>query len=114
MDENLHPSITICDAVVSGQFDWGTCLFVVNAGLQKAKEYDWKDSNMALFGSDVEKNIKSKLSNTSSRTLDCDLQIAFLRSAFYAVLFGRRFSKDMGLYIFGPGCFPSKSTSLKD
>ena len=30
-------------------------------GLQKAKEYDWKDSNMALFGSDVEKNIKSKI-----------------------------------------------------
>lgn len=29
-------------------------------GLRKAKEYDWKDSNMALFGSDVEKNIKSK------------------------------------------------------
>ena len=69
---------------------------------------------MALFGSDVEKNIKSKLSNTSSRTLDCDLRIAFLRSAFYALLFGRRFSKDMSLYTLGPGCFPSESTSLKD
>lgn len=33
-------------------------LFII-AGLRKAKEYDWKDSNMALFGSDVEKNIKS-------------------------------------------------------
>jgi len=30
------------------------------SGLQKAKEYDWKDSNMALFGSDVEKNIKKE------------------------------------------------------
>ena len=24
----------------------------------KQKKYDWKDSNMALFGSDLEKNIK--------------------------------------------------------
>eukprot|EP00937_MAST-01D_sp_MAST-1D-sp2_P001995 g1995.t1 len=26
--------------------------------MEKQKEYDWKDSNMALFGSDLEKNIK--------------------------------------------------------
>jgi len=26
--------------------------------MQKAKKYDWKDSNMALFGSDVEKKVK--------------------------------------------------------
>jgi len=26
--------------------------------MEKAKKYDWKDSNMALFGSDIEKNIK--------------------------------------------------------
>lgn len=26
-------------------------------GLVKAKEYDWKDSNLALFGSDIEKNV---------------------------------------------------------
>lgn len=25
--------------------------------MQKAKKYDWKDSNMALFGSDVEKKV---------------------------------------------------------
>ena len=25
--------------------------------MQKAKEYDWKDSNMALFGSDTEKKV---------------------------------------------------------
>ena len=24
----------------------------------KPKKYDWKDSNLALFGSDVEKNVK--------------------------------------------------------
>jgi len=30
------------------------------AGLRKAKKYDWKDSNLALFGSDTEKNVKSK------------------------------------------------------
>lgn len=28
------------------------------AGLRKAKKYDWKDSNLALFGSDLEKNVK--------------------------------------------------------
>ena len=27
------------------------------AGLRKAKKYDWKDSNLALFGSDTEKNV---------------------------------------------------------
>lgn len=30
------------------------------AGLVKPKKYDWKDSNLALFGSDVEKQVKSK------------------------------------------------------
>lgn len=35
------------------------CNFMT-AGLRKAKKYDWKDSNMALFGSDTEKNVKSK------------------------------------------------------
>ena len=30
------------------------------SGLVKAKKYDWKDSNMALFGSDTEKQVKSK------------------------------------------------------
>ena len=29
-------------------------------GLVKAKKYDWKDSNLALFGSDTEKEVKSK------------------------------------------------------
>lgn len=28
------------------------------SGLVKAKKYDWKDSNLALFGSDLEKNVK--------------------------------------------------------
>lgn len=27
--------------------------------MQKAKEYDWKDSNMALFGSDTEKKVRA-------------------------------------------------------
>ncbi|XP_076468711.1 gelsolin-like protein 2 [Babylonia areolata] len=30
------------------------------AGLRKAKKYDWKDSNLALFGSDLEKNVKKE------------------------------------------------------
>lgn len=28
------------------------------SGLRKAKKYDWKDSNLALFGSDIEKNVR--------------------------------------------------------
>ncbi|XP_031564938.1 gelsolin-like protein 1 isoform X2 [Actinia tenebrosa] len=28
------------------------------SGLRKAKKYDWKDSNLSLFGSDLEKNVK--------------------------------------------------------
>ena len=32
---------------------------VVMSGLRKAKKYDWKDSNLALFGSDVEKNVRA-------------------------------------------------------
>jgi gelsolin len=27
------------------------------AGLRKAKKYDWKDSNLALFGSDTERRV---------------------------------------------------------
>ncbi len=30
------------------------------AGLVKPKKYDWKDSNMALFGSSTERQVKSK------------------------------------------------------
>jgi gelsolin len=30
------------------------------AGLVKAKKYDWKDSNMALFGSDTEREVKKE------------------------------------------------------
>lgn len=28
------------------------------AGLVKAKKYDWKDSNLELFGSDLERNVR--------------------------------------------------------
>jgi len=35
-------------------------LCCVRAGLVKPKTYDWKDSNLALFGSDTEKQVKSK------------------------------------------------------
>ncbi|ESO95278.1 hypothetical protein LOTGIDRAFT_214936 [Lottia gigantea] len=34
------------------------------SGLIKQKEYDWKDSNLALFGSDVEKNVKKESAET--------------------------------------------------
>ena len=32
--------------------------------MQKAKKYDWKDSNLALFGSDLEKNVKKASAET--------------------------------------------------
>jgi len=28
------------------------------AGLVKAKKYDWKDSNLEMFGSDTEKKVR--------------------------------------------------------
>ena len=31
------------------------------SGLVKAKKYDWKDSNLALFGSDLERNVSKHL-----------------------------------------------------
>ncbi|GFO15631.1 gelsolin [Plakobranchus ocellatus] len=34
------------------------------SGLVKAKKYDWKDSNLALFGSDTEKNVKKESAET--------------------------------------------------
>ena len=30
------------------------------SGMVKAKEYDWKDSNMALFGSDTDRAVKKE------------------------------------------------------
>ena len=34
-------------------------------GLVKAKKYNWKDSNMTLFGSDLERQVKSKYTATA-------------------------------------------------
>lgn len=31
----------------------------IMTGLVKAKKYDWQDSNLALFGSDLEKNVST-------------------------------------------------------
>ena len=31
--------------------------------MQKAKQYDWQDSNLALFGSDTEKEVKKSSLN---------------------------------------------------
>ena len=35
------------------------------SGLIKAKKYDWKDSNIANFGSDEDKQVKSEYNNHS-------------------------------------------------
>jgi gelsolin len=37
------------------------------SGLVKQKEYDWQDTNMALFGSDVEKNIKKAAAESEAQ-----------------------------------------------
>ena len=34
------------------------------SGLRKAKKYDWKDSNLALFGSELETNVKKASAET--------------------------------------------------
>ena len=34
------------------------------AGLVKAKEYDWKDSNVALIGSDLDRSVKKEAAQT--------------------------------------------------
>lgn len=34
------------------------------AGLVKAKEYDWKDSNVALIGSDLDRSVKKEAAKT--------------------------------------------------
>ncbi|CAC5410342.1 GSN [Mytilus coruscus] len=43
---------------VSEQEEIKTGKTVAMSGLIKQKQYDWKDSNLALFGSDLEKNVK--------------------------------------------------------
>lgn len=37
-----------------------SCLIRCLSGLTKPKKFDWKDSNLELFGSDVERKIKSR------------------------------------------------------
>jgi len=36
------------------------------SGLRKAKKYDWKDSNLALFGSELERNVKKASAETET------------------------------------------------
>merc|ERR1712013_217330 len=41
-----------------------TSRYSSSAIMIKGKEYDWKDSNMALFGSDTEKKVKKEAADT--------------------------------------------------
>lgn len=41
------------------------------SGLRKAKKYDWKDSNMALFGSDTEKKVKKESAESEPAWQGC-------------------------------------------
>lgn len=38
---------------------WDFKFFIIMFGLVKVKKYDWKDSNLVLFGFDIEKNVRS-------------------------------------------------------
>ncbi|XP_067684710.1 gelsolin-like protein 2 [Haliotis asinina] len=41
------------------------------SGLIKAKKYDWKDTNLALFGSDLEKNVKKESAEAEAAWQGC-------------------------------------------
>jgi len=43
--------------------------------MQKPKEYDWKDSNMALFGSDVEKKVKKDAAESEPAWQGCGQEV---------------------------------------
>ena len=43
--------------------------------MQKAKQYDWQDSNMALFGSDLEKNVKKASAETEEAWKGCGQKV---------------------------------------
>ena len=51
------------------------------AGLVKAKKYDWKDSNLALFGTDTERNVRVQTRMLSRR---CAREIIW--NSMYGVL----------------------------
>lgn len=43
--------------------------------MQKPKEYDWKDSNMALFGSDTEKKVKKESAESEPAWQGCGQEV---------------------------------------
>ncbi|XP_059152240.1 gelsolin-like protein 1 isoform X2 [Physella acuta] len=45
------------------------------SGLIKPKEYDWKDSNLALFGSETEKNVKKESAQTEPAWKDAGKKV---------------------------------------
>ena len=53
------------------------------SGLRKAKHYDWKDSNLALFGSDLEKNVSLLRRSRSYQMLLCPRPRQYSACVFY-------------------------------
>lgn len=43
--------------------------------MQKSKKVDWKDTNMALFGSDIEKKIKQAAADGEPQWDDAGLKV---------------------------------------
>lgn len=44
-------------------------------GLRKAKKYDWKDTNLALFGSDTEKQVKKESADSEPAWKGCGQEV---------------------------------------
>ena len=59
VDKQLFPRNTFDAEILYSTVIKHIYLFILS-GLVKAKKYDWKDSNMALVGSDTDRSVKSK------------------------------------------------------
>ena len=55
------------------------------AGLVKAKDYDWKDSNLSLFGSDLERNVSLEAIGEPQPIFFCHFQRKGQTIAFFLV-----------------------------
>ncbi|VDN10712.1 unnamed protein product [Dibothriocephalus latus] len=86
------------------------------AGLVKAKDYDWKDSNLALFGSDTEKQIKKE----SALTEKAWERVGKAKEPFLFVWRVKKFTleevkpEDVGTFYNGDSYVVCKGTKLPD
>ena len=72
LQENETRPLYCFSALQNAQIDWSGRVTKMASGLVKAKKYDWQDSNLALFGSDTEKQVRKQLATFCT----CSLQWA--------------------------------------